>query len=100
MKISVVKTFTPKNAGTENSEILKMKTSTKELIKAGFIRGRIIFRMTLRNFVITKPVSSSWALILDKALPMMSIDNGVKIVVSTRITPMYEDTKLVLLKKK
>ncbi len=100
MNISVVKTFTPRNAGTENSDILKMNTSTKELISAGFINGRIILKTTLLKFVIIKPASSNCALIFDNALPIISIDNGVKIVVNTSITPMYEDIKLVLLKRR
>ena len=100
MNISVVKTLIPRNAGTENSEILKIKTRTKELINAGFIRGRIILKITLLKFVIIKPAPSNCALIFDKALPIISIDNGVKMVVNTNITPRYEDIKLVLLKNR
>ena len=91
MNISVVKTFTPKNAGTENSEILNIKTRINEVIKAGLIKGRIILKITLRKRVITKPLSSNCELIFDKALPIISIDNGVNIRVKISITPKFED---------
>ncbi len=100
MNISVVKTLTPKKAGTENSEMLKIKTSTNELTKAGLINGRVILETTLLNFAITKPVSSSCELMLDNALPIISIDNGVNTVIKTNITPTYEEMKFVLLKKR
>ncbi len=86
MNISVVRTFTPKNAGTENSETLKIKTSTKEAIIAGFIKGKVILKITVLIFVITNAVSSNCELIFDNALPTINIDKGVKIVVNTRIT--------------
>ena len=57
--------MTPKNAGTENSEILKIKISTKELIKAGFIKGSVIFNITAWKLVITKPGSSNRVSIFD-----------------------------------
>jgi hypothetical protein len=95
VNISVVNTFTPKNAGTEKSEMLKMKTSTKEVIRAGFINGRVILKITLRKPVIIKPDSSKRELIFTKALPVISIDSGVKTEVNTRINPVYEDIKVV-----
>ena len=99
MNISVVNTFTLKKAGTENSEILNINTSTKELINAGFIKGSIILRSTEGKLVIIKALSSNCASILDKELPIISIDKGVNPVVKTNITAKYEDIKLELLKK-
>lgn len=62
--------------------------------------GNNILKITLRKLVITMPASSNCEFIFDKALPVISIDNGVKMVVSTNITPTYEDVKFVLSKRR
>jgi hypothetical protein len=82
----VVRIFKPKNAGTENSEILNIKMSTKELMIAGLINGRIILNITLRKVVVINPLSSNSELIFEKALPIISIAKGVKMIVKTNIT--------------
>ena len=87
MKISVVKTFVERNAGTEKSEMARIKIKINDEIIAGFIIGRIIFLTTFVTVVIKKPASSKLADKFFKLLEIMIIEKGVNFKLSTKITP-------------